>query len=578
MPPSFKDLLDVRSHRCESVRIALKAVRDWLDYVRPDYLLDRFPSKLLVEPRLFKPPEREGYYWRDIPVPPNGPIVISGPKYGGKSQLLKWIARTFALEAIGSLSKGVSLDDILFPIYIDLAKVKSVGDGPLKRVALESIQTRMNDAGADPATINTVLQWLGQKLEHPESGQLVLLYDNFEKIGRTNWMTQPFAARRPCPRTYIATRMPAGPDDHEPPDAWPRYEIGSSSDGKMTGPFSQPDIDSFQDKWRGTTGTLKDKIAKNKAFARLMCYPYLLTLACAAVTDRSRWGFDSVYAAAKQMGVWEESDPGGHGWWPRAAAVLVTMVVAFGLVLRRDHGSGSGAIPSVRLPSSPHSSPLPSSFSSSDQDVGNNAVRDKDKFWIKDYYTSSGKTGDTGDVQIVKSEASTQFTYTTKGTGPHQWEYRTTGKSCGFAGVMYLDPPGNWGTKYGGLDLRGFKYVSFEARTLGEQVNIHFIVGGVHWVWDDKTTQQMPAPFPDKFYIDQSAQLVAKWKRIAIPLDTSSENLQRVIGVFGWTVSWQDNGIAALDNSAPNQAKTFTFEIRNLICTKSDAETEEPNQ
>ena len=225
----------------------------------------------------------------------------------------------------------------------------------------------------------------------------------------------------------------------------------------------------------------------------------------------------------------------------------------------------------------PNPSP-PASSTTSNPDVGKEDVQAK-SFFIEDYYTPSGKMGDTGDVQIGKEEGRIQqFVYATEGKGPYAWEYRSTGKPSRQAGVMYLDPPNNWGMLYGGQDLRGFKSITFEARSLGGPVNVVFVVGGVSSVWDDKAARQVPNLFPDKYYIRRPDQLTTKWKRITIPLDGPPENLQRVIGVFGWMITWESNGIKALDDGMPDRSKTFTIEIRDLICTKSNPNNEEASQ
>jgi hypothetical protein len=434
---------------------------------------------------------------------------------------------------------------------------------------VESIRTRLEEVHVGDAFVKKVIGWVTKKLNDSEFKQFNFFFDHFETIGRKDWLTAPFAKLETWPQTFIATRRPPRQNDPVPPE-WSIYEIGSTSDGEFTGPFTESDISEFLKRWGGVGERFKAHIANDADFARLMGYPYLLTLGCKLATTKGGWTYNPVYQAAKEMGVWRVAVPQRRGWSLARAFTVVTILVLAGAATlktmwwrERDVIDNSGRTETL------NQSPNP-------EDEGIQDVHEKDQFFIKDYYYPSGRMGDTGDVKIADTETTTQFIYTTEGNGPHEWEYRSNGLPAGFAGVRYLNPPDNWGTRYGGLDLRGFRYVSFDARSLGNEVNVRFSVGCVTWVWDDKTAQPVAAPYADRFCKEQSDHLTAKWKRITIPIDDLSPGqLQRVIGGFGWTIAWTQNGIQGRADGLPGQVKTFTIEIRDLICTKSNPKNKE---
>lgn len=106
------------------------------------------------------------------------------------------------------------------------------------------------------------------------------------------------------------------------------------------------------------------------------------------------------------------------------------------------------------------------------------------------FFDPSGLMGDIGDVRMERSAGADRFTYETNGTGPHEWDYKYVDgvlnpKPAEFAGVMYLDPPNNFGQQ-SGVNLGGTRHVfSWEARSEESTVNVEFIIGGVVWMWSN---------------------------------------------------------------------------------------------
>jgi hypothetical protein len=95
-------------------------------------------------------------------------------------------------------------------------------------------------------------------------------------------------------------------------------------------------------------------------------------------------------------------------------------------------------------------------------------VADGRPFSVGTHYDPSGNFGDTGDIMVARMPGFDHFEYDTKGLKPEwEWKYINHKRNpipAQFAGVMYLDPPNNWGLRAGGYDLRSCRSVKWEAR------------------------------------------------------------------------------------------------------------------
>jgi hypothetical protein len=196
-------------------------------------------------------------------------------------------------------------------------------------------------------------------------------------------------------------------------------------------------------------------------------------------------------------------------------------------------------------------------------------------FPVEESYEPSGKMGDTGDVIIDKSRGVTRFVYEAKGRGPHMWEYTYVNNQLNpepaqFAGVMYLSPPNNWGTDpQGGRDLRGgYRVLRWEARSEGGEAYAEFVIGGVNWVLDSANKERSAAPYPDSLGRRSlgTKQLTAEWQPFEFDLSRiPREELARVVGGFGWVISWGSNGVTINEaRTGPVQSKVFIIEVRNV--------------
>ena len=199
--------------------------------------------------------------------------------------------------------------------------------------------------------------------------------------------------------------------------------------------------------------------------------------------------------------------------------------------------------------------------------AGRTVLKSLNEFPVEGNYTPSGKIGDTSDVTINElRDGARRFTYITEGKGPHQWEYRfERDEPAQFAGVMYLSPPNIWGTlPDSGYDLRGFRSVAGEARSLGGPVNVNLIVGGITWFWDEQKKEKVKSVYGDSMRKSEAQNLTEEWKPFHIVLN-DSEGLKRLVGGFGWIISWGENQIQLnRDRTSAENPKTFIIELRNV--------------
>ena len=198
-------------------------------------------------------------------------------------------------------------------------------------------------------------------------------------------------------------------------------------------------------------------------------------------------------------------------------------------------------------------------------------------FDVQRLYRPSGQMGDIGDLTMSPgggAGGADRFTYVTQGNGPHEFEYKYKGNELSpaparFAGVMYLSPANCWGDRHDcGYDLRGFRRIRWEARSLNGEATVEFVVGTDNWRWDNKNGQWERAnvPFPGTVPSQtlRVETLTSEWK----PLEKEFPpelNFSRVVGGFGWVMNWGSNGVEPGEGGkGAKEAKTFVIEIQNV--------------
>jgi len=155
--------------------------------------------------------------------------------------------------------------------------------------------------------------------------------------------------------------------------------------------------------------------------------------------------------------------------------------------------------------------------------------------------------GDVGDIVVLddweqnpaKGKTSIRIEYSARGNKP-----TCEGGPCGWAGVYWQEPPGNWGKneqwKGAGYDLSHYHTLKFSARAERPSV-IEFKVGGIVGPYGDSLR-------PARNY---TAHLTQEWTEFTI--DLTGADLKYIIGGFAWVANKQRN---------PNGAVFYVDEIR----------------
>lgn len=199
-------------------------------------------------------------------------------------------------------------------------------------------------------------------------------------------------------------------------------------------------------------------------------------------------------------------------------------------------------------------------------------------FRVSDTYRPTGKMGDIGDVEMLQIGGMDRFVYEVKGRGPHEYEWKYVNgelndRPAQFSGVMYQHPPNNWGTDpNGGWNLCQTRdSIAWEARSGDQEVFVEFLIGGINWIWDEEQRKRVRAPYPDSMPHTSLGikKLTASWQSFQADLKEkgldTDEYFKKVIGGFGWSISWAPNGIQLNEKErVPNVAKKFQLEIRNI--------------
>lgn len=156
----------------------------------------------------------------------------------------------------------------------------------------------------------------------------------------------------------------------------------------------------------------------------------------------------------------------------------------------------------------------------------------------RNHYIASGYMGDHGDIKQElgsnddPSDGKTciKIAYSAKGAQGNNW-----------AGVFWQNPANNWGTWNKGINLNGYKKLTFWARgATGQEVVDDFKMGGINGTYSDTGTA---ATGP--------ITLTKEWKKYTI--DLTGQELSSIIGGFCW--------VANKDNN-PNGFVIYLDEIR----------------
>jgi hypothetical protein len=184
-----------------------------------------------------------------------------------------------------------------------------------------------------------------------------------------------------------------------------------------------------------------------------------------------------------------------------------------------------------------------------------------------------GKIGDVDDVTIGKEPELVRFKYTTSGKGSHEWDYKYEAavlnpNPAQFAGVMYLDPDSDFGTRCAGYDLTGMRVVTWKARSVGQGAVVEFRIGGLKWIWDSQRRVKVDPPYPDSLPSMSLGvrKLDNKWRAFRLKLPNYPDAyFSRVINVFSWVLTWRSNHVALdKDRTAPARPRTFKIEIKDI--------------
>lgn len=253
---------------------------------------------------------------------------------------------------------------------------------------------------------------------------------------------------------------------------------------------------------------------------------------------------------------------------PRLGAALLCSTLAAPAALGQLVWE-SNAGPGARFIREPFVSPVAAS-----QETGRLPVLSSDKvFSVDKSCAPSGITGDVGDVAIKQGDKGVQrFIYEPRGRGDHEWDYKyldgeLNREPARQGGVMWLSPANDWGkSPRCGYDLRNLKpsVIRWDARCEGhDPCNVTFVVGGVHWQWS-KTDKQgwakTKVPHGDTIPVTHLGikKLSNEWSSFECQLPDTYD-FSRVVGAFGWQMTWDANGIKSAQND-----KKFILEVRNV--------------
>ncbi len=196
-----------------------------------------------------------------------------------------------------------------------------------------------------------------------------------------------------------------------------------------------------------------------------------------------------------------------------------------------------------------------------------NVITTPSAFNIFPAFTDQMHVGDIGDITVRDIGGGYQFSYKPAGNGPHESDLKYVNgvlnpAPAKFGGVVFLKNqlPAQPGRDAGdGQNLSHFRgKIAFEARSLDGTATVKFVIGGINWAWDVASRTKRPLPYPDTMPKRDlgTKELTGSWQEYEFDLESlglQPENFRRVIGGFGWVMTWP---------SPPQPERTFTIEVR----------------
>jgi len=155
----------------------------------------------------------------------------------------------------------------------------------------------------------------------------------------------------------------------------------------------------------------------------------------------------------------------------------------------------------------------------------------KDKGARDNHFAPSGWMGDAGDIKLNdqctdnphSGTTCMKFDYSAKRSGQQGW-----------AGVMWQNPPNNWGSKKGGFDLTGMTKLTFWARgAKGGEIMQKVTTGGIKGTYADSAAIEA-GPI----------ELTDSWKEYTVNI--AGKDLSYISGGFGWVVTADQNPSGAV--------------------------------
>jgi PKD repeat protein len=215
--------------------------------------------------------------------------------------------------------------------------------------------------------------------------------------------------------------------------------------------------------------------------------------------------------------------------------------------------------------------PLPSAGVSANQpkDPGNDST-----LLITSQYIPDIHMGSIGDIKVDPIDLDTnRFTVTACDSKPWEWDQKYIGGKLNknaphFSGILYSD--GTWGQQPdSGYDLSQYQSVQWEVRSAQGKFKLEFLIGGVKWTWDNDEGSKVPVLYPDSIPAHGDKAEVIKIATIEndgtwypFKVDLKGKDLRRVIGSFGWLLSYPSNNVTP--GMCPDNPPIFIFEVRKL--------------
>lgn len=148
-------------------------------------------------------------------------------------------------------------------------------------------------------------------------------------------------------------------------------------------------------------------------------------------------------------------------------------------------------------------------------------------FYVSSYFAPSGHMGDGQNPGQIVADVAEHCKGRPSGAGGDCYRFTYTPGEMLWAGVYWVYPSNNWGSRPGRTVVGDYSRIRFYAAAEEDSLGVEFIAGGI---------TDMALPYRDTFRVSRFVNIGREFQQYS--LDISAESPSSVVGAFAWVSNY----------------------------------------